>query len=140
MQRFGFLSLALGSLAAVSACDGGPRGPELLAPEPCPSDAVTLDVRTGSNLEFAWAPACPVAWLDVYDDATTVGTWGLSGIGGNVIQPVVRYGLRPADAREIVSPTPLSPGRTYTVRVLRLVGAPGGPTTLTPAGVATFTR
>jgi hypothetical protein len=140
MQRFAFLSMALGMLAAVPACDGGTQGPELLAPEPCLGDAVTLDVRTGSNLEFAWAPACPVAWLDVYDDATKAGTWAVSGIGGNVIQPVVRYGLRPADAREIVAPASLSRGRAYTVRVLRLVAAPGGATTLTPAGVATFTR
>ncbi len=130
-----FLFGALAVLATVIACE---NGPDLLAPEPCPGDSVTVHVRTGSDLDFVWAPACPVAWLEVFDDSTNVLTWTVSGRDGNVILPVVRYGHRPANALEVLAPTLLTPGRAYTVRVLRVIGS--GPFALNPAGAATFTR
>ncbi len=135
MTRLSALPFALLILAALPACEGGP---DLLDPEPCPGDSVTLSIQNGSDLDIVWAPACPVAWLEVFDHSTNVPTWTVSGRDGNVILPVVRYGHRPANALEVLAPTLLTPGRAYTVRVLRVIGS--GPFALNPAGAATFTR
>jgi hypothetical protein len=96
-------------------------------------------VQNGSAVDFVWTPACPVAWVEVFDDVANAPAWVVTAGGnGNVIQPVVRYGRRPAVANELVAPTPLTPGRVYVVRVLRVIGS--GPVALNPAGTATFTR
>lgn len=126
---------ALGMMALLVACDGGPS---ILTPEPCPSEQVTVTASTSPQVDFSWAPTCPMAWLEVFHADSTVPAWIVTGQGSNIILPVVRYGKRPEGTLEIVEARSLQRGVRYDVRVYRWIGGPGGPGSIFPAGSAVF--
>jgi hypothetical protein len=115
--------LLLGACAVASlTCSDSPSGPIY---EPCPGDAVTLQVSPGLTPLFTWTPACGVAFLEVYTAGGGAALWtAYAGSGPrpqNLIPSGVRYGITPPRGRTVDGPQPLQAGNFYDVGVGRMV-------------------
>ncbi len=135
-RRTTAVTLLFATIAALT-CDAGP---DLLEPQPCPNEQVTVTVTPEGPVDFSWSPACPMAWLEVFELNAVVPAWIVSGRGANVMQPVVRYGRVPDGGLELLEARSLRAGVRYEVRVLRWLGDEGGPGSIFPAGSAEFER
>ncbi len=115
--------LPLAFLAATSlTCSDSPSEPTF---EECPGDAVTLTASAGLTPLFTWAPACGIAFLEVYPRDGGGALWTVYAESGadleNPIASGVRYGATPSAGHTVAGPEPLQAGSPYSVRVSRMI-------------------
>lgn len=123
----------------ILACSDSPSEPRF---EPCPGEAVTMEVSAGLTPLFTWTPACGMAFLEVYPAAGGSALWTVyaeSGAGPeNPIPSGVRYGTTPLRGHTVAGPQPLQAGDSYRARVSRMLCDQGALCTLQHAGDASF--
>jgi len=126
MPASSFARLAAAAVAIVgisSAC----RISDANAPlTPCdaPLTGITIQSQTGSPTQFDWMPECTLGGVLVETAGTTApgaDLWIIHDPKARIEGPV-QYGVVPANASEVLAPTPMVTGQKYRIH---LIGAAG---------------
>jgi len=128
-------ALLLALLCVAPGCAStNPSGPEPI--EDCPG-SVGISVTGGTAPRFSWTPRCRLFFLNVEPADAGTDQWTVYSDSANLIAPPVTYGVIPAGAVELTSPTQLVAGEDYKVVLARFTGP--GPQDGELIGIQTFT-
>jgi hypothetical protein len=126
-------------VALLPSCGGGAGPAEVVS---CAEDQeVSVSVSPGLRPTFTWEPACGMASLQVWNNATNANGWVVysgSNSAANPLRPGVSYGQAPIGSIAPGPASPLQAGEAYTVEMYRWIGDPGIGS-LFPRGSAVFT-
>ncbi len=109
--------------AAASGCRiGDATAP--LAPCSAPLTGLTVQLQSGQPTLFSWAPECTIGGV-IIETAGTVAPgadlWIINDPKGRIEAPV-EYGVTPANANQVLDPTPMIAGQKYRIHLLDATG------------------